>query len=167
MTRILLALLIALLAAPAWGTDDEDGWTDCAGTVSDNTSMKNISSRETHCYEWENVAATQDSPVFWIYDQALITCNLDTGDTNPPPGSPGVVTVRHCSPLRTPNGESGGATASATNCLSIGALDGTEGDAATQKASVRVRSGWYYFDLTTAVPDGDEAKCWIQGEKVY
>lgn len=168
---IIMAALLWPLAS--WGqiAADSSGWTDCTGTLlvpqpTSRTVVQGQPRTEVICFEWEDIAATVDSGAFFVEEQALLTCNLDVDGTNPP-GSGGVVTPRSCPPISATSPASIVPTdLAADNCISLGALDGTEGDAATQTAAVRVQRGWYFFDLTTAVPDGDQAKCWAQAEKV-
>ena len=54
----------------------------------------------------------------------------------------------------------------ASKCGSLGALAGTEGDAATQTMAVRVQGpAWIYLDVTTNIPTGDDGKVTLTGER--
>ena len=175
MMKRLLAIL-AVLTLPVLANaiaDGDGGWTDCNGVkgtaLSPQPSSIHVAQGRTYCYEWENVGATDgdaDSEPIFIEKVALIWCNMDTDDINPPASSPGVVTPRMC-PSQDPDGFMGNTlpTLNANNCTSLGALAGTEGAAAAQTVALRIQGpSWIYFDLTTAVPDMDDAKCTITGE---
>lgn len=162
LRSIACALLVAVggfgvTAGPVAALDDACGWTTAGSKDTNQTDLRVVSPNSTFTFEWENSAAdgTCDSSQFYVADEATVVCNLDTADTNPPGGSPGVIAVYFCPST----------TASATACISTGALDGTEGDASTQSAAVVLGHGRYYLRVTTAVADGDEAICTIYGQR--
>lgn len=138
-----LALLSVFLALPIWASS----WT---GNV-------NIHSGQTSSFSFaaaDGVSDANDSASFNVKSPyALICFDPDTAGT----AGTGGVTPRRClnntKPASSPQNE----------CISLGALDGTEGAAATQNACVRVSNGVHYLDITT-VCGGNNCRATVTGE---
>jgi hypothetical protein len=174
MRAVLLGFAAVLIALPAYAGTASKGCSfsgTAAGTagtaVGGGASSMALAANETWCYRYVNADATTTiiGPLRITAPSALITFDPDLFQT--------VVTTARLIPHFCPQGAAVDTTSAATifrSCPSMGgangaaSLDGTEGTATTQNASIRVGPGAYYFEISVVCEAGDTCQIAAQAE---
>ncbi len=157
MRRLAAALAALILAGGAKAATWDHGCDGSGSTfgIADSTT---IDGNERACWSFANADGTTTSPAFTVVvDRALICFDPDLGSVGVPAGA-GVITPHYClkgsKPSSNPENE----------CIGLGALTGTEGDASTQDACVSVGQGVYYIAVDTACGAAHSCLVSIQGQ---
>lgn len=127
------------------------------GTIGSTSLGKN----DLACWTYDaadGVPSDAESPVFRITANSAVVCfDPDVRDNTT---NAGRLTLFHCYA-----GKVGRAAQPTNTCQSMGELDGTEGDAATQNACIRVGPGAYYAEGNVDCVAGALCRMTVKGEE--